>query len=388
MNRVPVFIKWLTATLLSLALLTATFFIRSQQIEEQAAFTPVAKSEIKTVLLQLAEDDKSISGLALLIKEPGSGLQVINISPQVATQFGQAGLMTVQEAGTQVSPRDVADALGVATGIRIDATLALQRLAIAGLVDSVGGVDVSAQTGLLVSGLDQDPLYVAPGQQRLTGQYAAGYALVKQVIETEDEQINRMNNVIRAMFINLPVDQSTIDETLSSLGSLARSDISTDELAAFFVAINQQNLWPAAKYLKVEADSSSLELMPDSSWQRIKQPNLWNTLAKISPRALAYPGSTTIRVEVKSQIAGDRILIADEIAQFGLGFIDGGTSETPQITQITTSVTVDIEKVEALRNNLGLTDVPIVWDFTLDSYADVRIVVGVDYRDRDIEGLN
>ncbi len=388
MNRVPVFIKWLTATLLSLALLTATFFLRGQQIEQEAAFTPFANSEIKTVLLQLAEDDKSISGLALLVKEPGTGLQVLNIPPQVATQFGQAGLMTIQQAGTQVSPREIADALSISMGVRIDATLALQRLAIAGLVDSVGGVDVTAATGLLVSGPDQEPLYVAPGQQKLTGQYAAGYALVKQLIENEDEQINRMNIVIRAMLNNLPMEQSTIAETLASLGSLARSDVSVDDLATFFVAINQQNLWPAANYVKVDTDSSGLELMPDTTWLRIKQPKLWDELAKISPRVLVYPGSTAIRVEVKSQFAGDRVLIADQIAQLGLGFIDGGSSETPEITQITTSVTADIEKVEALRNNLGLSEVPIVWDFTLDSYADVRIVVGLDYRDREIEGLN
>lgn len=388
MNRVPVFIKWLTATLLSLALLTATFFLRGQQIEQEAAFTPFANSEIKTVLLQLAEDDKSISGLALLVKEPGTGLQVLNIPPQVATQFGQAGLMTIQQAGTQVSPREIADALSISMGVRIDATLALQRLAIAGLVDSVGGVDVTATSGLLVSGPDQEPLYVAPGQQKLTGQYAAGYALVKQLIENEDEQINRMNIVIRAMLNNLPMEQSTIAETLASLGSLARSDVSVDDLATFFVAINQQNLWPAANYVKVDTDSSGLELMPDTTWLRIKQPKLWDELAKISPRVLVYPGSTAIRVEVKSQFAGDRVLIADQIAQLGLGFIDGGSSETPEITQITTSVTADIEKVEALRNNLGLSEVPIVWDFTLDSYADVRIVVGLDYRDREIEGLN
>lgn len=388
MNRVPVFIKWLTATLLSLALLTATFFLRGQQIEQEAAFTPFANSEIKTVLLQLAEDDKSISGLALLVKEPGTGLQVLNIPPQVATQFGQAGLMTIQQAGTQVSPREIADALSISMGVRIDATLALQRLAIAGLVDSVGGVDVTATSGLLVSGPDQEPLYVAPGQQKLTGQYAAGYALVNQLIENEYEQINRMNIVIRAMLNNLPMEQSTIAETLASLGSLARSDVSVDDLATFFVAINQQNLWPAANYVKVDTDSSGLELMPDTTWLRIKQPKLWDELAKISPRVLVYPGSTAIRVEVKSQFAGDRVLIADQIAQLGLGFIDGGSSETPEITQITTSVTADIEKVEALRNNLGLSEVPIVWDFTLDSYADVRIVVGLDYRDREIEGLN
>lgn len=387
MNRVPEFIKWLIITLLSLTLLTVGFFVRGQQIEQDQSVT-AANSQIKTLLVQLAEDDKSVAGLALLIKEPGSGFQVLNISPQVATQFGEAGLMTVQQAGAQVSPRAIADAISVATGIRIDATLALQRLAIAGLVDSVGGVDVDATTGLLVSSLDQEPLYVAPGQQKLSGQYAAGYAIVKQFIENEEIQIGRMNVVLRAMLSNLSFDEATVDETLAALGSLARSDVSTSELASFLVSINQQNLWPAARYKKAVTEPSELELMPKSTWQRIKQPDTWNLIAQDNPRALVYPGTTKIRVEVQAQVPADRVIIADEISQLGLGFIDGGVIETPQITQITTSVTANIEEVENLRNKLGLADVPITWDFTLASYADVRIIVGVDYRDREIEGLN
>lgn len=388
MNRVPIFIKWLIVTVFSLALLTLVFFIRGQQIAEEELVTPAANSQIRTLLVQLAEDDKSIAGLALLIKEPGSGFQVINISPQVAVQFGESGLMTIQDAGTQVSPRDIANALSAAIGIRIDATLALQRLAIAGLVDSVGGVDVDSTTGLLVSTFDQEPLYVAPGQQKLTGQYAAGYALVKQFGENEDAQILRMNTVLRGMFNNLSIDESTVDETFAALGSLARTDVDTAELAAYFVSINQQNLWPATKYQKVKSEVSLLELMPDSTWLRIVQPDTWNWVAQNSPRALVYPGETEMRIEVKSQLASDRVIIADFIGQQGLGFIDGGSSSTPEVTSITTSVTSNIEQIEELRNKLGLSDVPIIWDFTLSSYADVRIIVGEDYRDRELESVN
>lgn len=388
MNRIPEFIKWLAITLLSLALLTTAFFIRGQQVAQEEALTPMANSEIRTLLIQFAEDDKSIAGLALLIKEVNTGLQIVNISPQAAMQFSDAGLLTLQDAGTQVSPRDVADALSVATGIRIDATLSLQRLAIAGLVDSVGGVDVDAQTGLLVSGPDQEPLYVAPGQQTLSGQYAAGYALVQQFIENEEVQIARMNVILRGMFNDLSIDESFVDETLAALGSLARSDVSTADLATFLVSLNQQNLWPAAAYQKIPTEVSQLELMPDSTWVRVKQPDAWNSIVKNSPRALVYPGSTNIRVEVKSQLPADRVIIADEIAQLGYGFIDGGYVETPEVTQITTSVSANIKDVEELRNKLGLVDVPIVWDFTLASYADVRIIVGMDYRDRELGSIN
>ena len=388
MNRIPEFIKWLAVTLLSLALLTAGFFFRGQQVAQEEAITPTANSEIRTLLVQFAEDDKSIAGLALLVKEVNTGLQVVNISPNTAMAFGETGLMTVQEAGTQVSPRAIADSVSVATGIRIDATLSLQRLAIAGLVDSVGGIEVDAQTGLLVSGPDQQPLYVAPGQQTLSGQYAAGYALVKQFIENEDVQISRMNVILRGMFNDLSIDESFVDQTLAALGSLARSDVSTADLATFLVSLNQQNLWPAAAYQKVSTEVSQLELMPDSTWVRVKQPDTWNSIVDNSPRALIYPGSTKIRVEVKSQLAADRVIVADEIAQLGYGFIDGGYVETPEITQITTSVSANIEDVETLRNKLGLNDVPIIWDFTLASYADVRIIIGMDYRDRELGSIN
>lgn len=385
MQRIPEFIKWLVITVVSLALLTTVFFIRGQQQPDETGALPTnTTDEVKTLLVQLARDDKSTSGLAILVNEEKYGLRVFNISPSAVSQFGEAGLMTMAEAGTQVAPAVVAEAVSTATGIRIDGTLTLQRLAVAGLVDSIGGISVNPSSGLLVSELNATPMYVPPGEQLLDGQHAAGYAMIQQFTEVESQQISRMNQVLKDVFGSLPSEESKVDETIAALGSLARSNISTSDIAKFLVTLNQKKLWANAEFYTVITDASELELMPDSKWLRVRQPDNWNMLAKLAPRALMHFTETDMRIEVTGESPVDRSVLAGEIAALGFNFIDGGYSQTPLETQIRVSAGVKAEDVENLRNKLGLPDVPISWDFTLAGYADVRIVIGVDYRDRDL----
>ncbi len=378
MNRIPEFLKWLVVTVVSLALLTTFFFIRGQQ-QPDVVTNPVEAGELKTLLIQLAADDKQTGGLALLVKEEKVGLRVFNISPRVVSLFGNNGLMTAAQAGTQVAPDVVAQALASATGIRIDGTLTMQRLAIAGLVDGVGGVQVDAKSGLLVIGPQEEAKYVAPGIQTLDGQHAAGYAMIRQVIETEDDQIERMNEIIRALFSKLPEDLAKAEETIVALGSLARSNVSTADISKFLVSLNQENLWQSVKFTSVVTDPSELQLSGGSDWLRVRQPDNFKKVAKIAPRSLMHFTDTNMRVEVATSLPTDRALIASQIAELGFDFIDGGYSRTPEVTTIRTSASVNKEDIEKLKAKLGLEEITETWDFTLAGYADVRLVIGADY---------
>lgn len=378
MNRIPEYLKWLVITVVSLALLTSAFFIRGQQQPGDVS-VPAQSGDLKTLLVQFAGDDKATGGLALLVKEEKVGLRVFNISPRVVSLFGSAGLMTAADAGTQVPPNVVAEAIATATGIRIDGTLTMQRLAIAGLVDSVGGVQVDAKSGLLVSGPNEEAKYVAPGIQTLDGQHAAGYAMIRQVIESEDEQVARMDEVIRALFSKLPTDDAKADETIAALGSLARSNVSTADISKFLVSLNREDLWQKVKFSTVITDRSELELSNTSDWLRVRQPDTFKKVAKIAPRSLMHFTDTNLRVEVATNNPNHRAKIAGEIAQLGFNFIDGGYSRTPDETTIRISASVKKEDIEKLKAKLGLEEITETWDFTLAGYADVRVVIGADY---------
>lgn len=378
MNRIPEYLKWLVITVVSLALLTTAFFIRGQQQPDDVSVTSQT-GDLKTLLVQLAGDDKATGGLALLVKEEKVGLRVFNISPRVVSLFGSAGLMTAADAGTQVPPDVIAEAIATATGIRIDGTLTMQRLAIAGLVDSVGGVQVDAKSGLLVSGPNEEAKYVAPGIQTLDGQHAAGYAMIRQVIESEDEQVARMDEVIRALFSKLPTDDAKADETIAALGSLARSNVSTADISKFLVSLNREGMWQKVKFSNVITDRSELELVATSDWLRVRQPDTFKKVAKIAPRSLMHFTDTNLRVEVATNNPNHRAKIAGEIAQLGFNFIDGGYTRTPDTTTIRISASVKKEDIEKLKAKLGLEEIAETWDFTLAGYADVRIVIGADY---------
>lgn len=378
MNRIPEYLKWLVVTVVSLALLTTAFFIRGQQQPGDVSVTSQT-SDLQTLLVQLAGDDKATGGLALLVKEEKVGLRVFNISPRVVSLFGSAGLMTAADAGTQVPPDVIAEAVATATGIRIDGTLTMQRLAIAGLVDSVGGVQVDAKSGLLVSGPNEEAKYVAPGIQTLDGQHAAGYAMIRQVIESEDEQVARMDEVIRALFSKLPTDDAKADETIAALGSLARSNVSTADISKFLVSLNLEGMWQKVKFSNVITDRSELELVATSDWLRVRQPDTFKKVAKIAPRSLMHFTDTNLRIEVATNNPNHRAKIAGEIAQLGFNFIDGGYTRTPDTTTIRISASVKKEDIEKLKAKLGLEEIVETWDFTLAGYADVRVVIGADY---------
>lgn len=380
MNRIPQLIKWLVVTLIALTLLTTLFFIRGQQLPDDLEVTSKGSTnEIKTLLVQFSSDDSSSGGLAILANEESNGLKIFNIPPKVVSLFGEAGIMPVARAGTQVPPNVIAQAISTATGIRIDGTLILQRLAVAGLVDSVGGVLIDSESGLLVSGENEAAKYVPPGLQILDGQHAAGYAMVKQITESDEKLQERMNEVLQAVLIKFPDDASKAEETLASLGSLAKSNISTAQVAQFLVSLQAENLLENVQFETVITDPSELEVMPGSNWLRVRQPDNWKFIAKVAPKSLIQFNETPMRIEVSAASATDRVAVANEVARLGFNFVDGGYQAAPDVTVIKTSPAVKIENVEMLREKLGLKDVPILWDFTLAGYADVRVVLGLDY---------
>ena len=87
---------------------------------------------------------------------------------------------------------------------------------------------------------------LALGASLLTGGAAAGYAMVKSKFETTDEFMSRTNQVLRAVFENQQGDQARVQEVLSALGSLAQSNVPTQNIARLIVELRAANVWSSA----------------------------------------------------------------------------------------------------------------------------------------------
>jgi anionic cell wall polymer biosynthesis LytR-Cps2A-Psr (LCP) family protein len=258
MNRIPAFLKWLTSSLLAIALLTGIFVIRGdgQATPLPAEITAApnateenAEPEVKIHNLMFALIDsgqKIVSVTVIRYSLDGEKLALVNIDPATLIVPPGQGFVPISDAGLQGSFDGIDKSISGALGIPIDGSIYLQRLAYAGLVDSIGGVTIASENLYRVSEGGEFPRYVRAGTALLEGRDAAGYAMRRTKFESTDEFMTRGNQVLRAVFENLQGDQERVDEIFSSLGSIARSNVPTSSIAKLIIELRVSNLWPSA----------------------------------------------------------------------------------------------------------------------------------------------
>lgn len=123
-------------------------------------------------------------------------------------------------------------------GVQVDASLVLDRLALAALVDGVGGVPLEIRDP--VQEFDDRGRLVAvipAGARVLDGVTAATYALTLQPGESEDARMSRFRDVFEQVLRDLPGERDAMRQLLLSLGSLAKSTATNDELVDITLAL-------------------------------------------------------------------------------------------------------------------------------------------------------
>ena len=203
-------------------------------------------AELNNFLIALISGDQRIVSATILQKSrDNKTLKILNVDPETPIVVN-GKFVKLSEAGLGGSFDGVDKALSAALFTPIEGSVYLQRLALAGLADAVGGVTVQSDAGYLVSEPGKPPLYVPPGSVSIAGEEAAGFAMVRATNESTPDFMARTNQVLRAVFESMPIDQQRVEETLSALGSLARSNIPTSSIAQMLVALKENNLWPNA----------------------------------------------------------------------------------------------------------------------------------------------
>ncbi len=159
---------------------------------------------------------------------------------QVEFVYAPAGLLldvpasgptTLSEAAVLPDTRAALAAISALTGVRIDGSFVLDRLAFAGLVDSVNGVPVVVKRPMLINDDKGEFVMVIPeGARTLSGPEAAYYVMYLGPYEKESARIARFSDVLEKVIAALPEDPVRMGQILTSLGSLARSTIPNDAL--------------------------------------------------------------------------------------------------------------------------------------------------------------
>ncbi len=267
MNRIPSFLKWLISSILAIAILTGVFVVRGDgqatplPVELTATPSPIPSSiaqpagDINNLMIALIDSEQKIVSVTVLRQsEDGTKFGIVNVDPATLIVPPGQGFVPISDAGLQGSFDGVDQAISGALGIPIDGSMYLRRLALAGLVDGVGGVTINSENLYRVNEAGEPAEYVRFGSALLPGGPAAGYAMVKSKFETTDQFMSRTNQVLRAVFENQQGDQARVHEVLSALGSLAQSNVPTDSIARLIVELRAANQWSSASISRVPSN--------------------------------------------------------------------------------------------------------------------------------------
>ncbi len=132
-----------------------------------------------------------------------------------------------------------ASTVAATLGVRVDASWRMDRKALAGLVDSVGGLPVSVPEPLRLRDEEGETvLRLKAGRTRLTGTDASWFAVGSARDDTTQTVTDRFTTVMLATLRRLPTTDVAIRESLTALGALAPSTIGTQDLADYLLELS------------------------------------------------------------------------------------------------------------------------------------------------------
>ncbi len=197
--------------------------------------------------------------------------------------------------------------------VRVDATLALDRLALAGLVESVHGITVDVGLGTLT----------------LDGVSAADYATQLKPGEGEEVRQERARAVVTQALRGLPETDESMRQLLASLGSLARSTATNDELVPLLEQVRADalsgNMVKADLPVTVVASGVTEAVVAD----QVASSRL---IARMFPQDLLSTGQTPLPrlvLESAGASAGYLLKVRRQLTDSGVAVIDGGVATLP-----------------------------------------------------------
>lgn len=355
-----------------------------QQPPEPTA-TPTAFAEQQTLLIQVRND--ADLGADNMVAGVGGGLPAAQllIPSQLIVDVPGAGQQTLGQSARLLDRSASQDALSDLLALRIDGTLSLARLALAGMVDFVGGITIDVDQPITVTdaATGVETVVVPAGMQTLDGNQAATYALAWLPDEPEASRMARYSQVMTATISALPDDSLRIQEMLTSLGGSARTTTTTPAVAEFLLQM-RASILEGGQQVRVlpTTDIEAGETLPVVRVDLVASDGVLNSLL---PQATLSGVDSNPRVLVQNGVGtpGLGASARDRLVDAGMVYINGGNAE--QFDTARTLVIVEDATAESLAMGeqvaqaLGVptTSVQIAEDG--QNVADVVVVLGEDF---------
>jgi hypothetical protein len=341
-------------------------------VEQSAA--PLDPTQ-RTLLFQVTDKDGfAVANVLLATGGAVNGGSRIYLSPilLVPTPLPTPLEATVGASDTLQARTGVSMVLGV----RVDAAVAFNRLALAALVDAVGGVPISVREPVQVTDATGRTIEsVAVGDRTLPGVSAATYALALQPGEQQADRMRRFGEVMERVLAELPDDVESMRQLVLSLGSLAKSTATNDELVDTLMLLQSEAAARTSE--QVVLPVTTLRSGEAAVMQRPEGPDLVESLL---PEARLAPGeSRTTRVVLIRAGAPTAAVLAATAALVDAGFtvVDGGRRPRGETTVVIPDASAgSVSAGEAVSEALGVPSASVRIDGGGRPVADVVVLLG------------
>jgi hypothetical protein len=348
--------------------------------------SPTAEASQDTLLIQVRNDadfgaDNMIAGVGADLP----AAQVL-VPSRLIVDVAGAGQQTLGESARLLDRTASQDALSDLLALRIDGTLSLNRLALAGMVDFVGGITVDVDQPITATDEQTgvETVVVPEGTQLLNGSQAAAYALAWLPDEPEAARLARFSSVMTETVAALPDDALRVEQMLTSLGGSARTTTSTAEVADFLLQM-RSGILAGGQQVRV-LPTSDIEAGAGLQVVRVDLAAADAMLATLLPEALLDDEESRTRVLVQNGVGtpGLGASARDDLVGAGMVYINGGNAEEfgqPTTQVIIGDATAESQQVGAeVAQALGVPPTAVVVSEDGQNVADVVVILGADFQ--------
>ena len=337
----------------------------------------------QTLLFQLRSTTGVAMSTALLAHDPASSVGAAVLVPrQVIVPVPGAGSLPLERAVRTTSPEQARAAVGDLLEVSVDAGWLLDEVALAGLVDRLGGVEVDVDAAVL-GGANRRQVIIEVGRQRIDGARAAAYVDFLGEGEPEQTRLARTQRLLEGVLQALPASGPQVVPLLQ-LGPGSRPSIPVDQLAALLVGLkgdlrSEQLQFEALPVIPIDPGNGVTAFRRDVPATR--------ALADRLLEQSLLPGARE---------AGNRVLVLNGVGTPGLGekvrprliaagLVFAGSQNAPRFGYPTTQVLVADTSVESRELGLRVARAVGVPDNavrvgSIGTLADAVLLLGADVK--------
>jgi hypothetical protein len=338
----------------------------------------------RTLLIQVRNDNEL--GADNLVAGIGGGLPPaqILVPSRLIVDVPGAGPQTLGQSARLLDRSASQDALSDLLALRIEGTLSLGRLALAGMVDFVGGITLTVSQEIPEDSGKGIRVVVPRGTVHLNGSQAATYALTWLPDEPEAARLARYSQVMTATISSLPDDQLRVEAMLTSLGGQARTTTTTSAVAAYLVYMRSE-LLAGGQQVRV-LPTSDIESAGALPIVRVDLAASNAMLNQVVPQAMIEDAARRPRVLVQNGVGtpGLGAVARDRLVSAGMVFVDGGNAEDFGYKQtriiLPGSSAAATQTGAAIAQALGVGQSDIRVAQSGQNVADAVVILGRDFK--------